>query len=59
MAALLKKELGSDVNRVKGRIQEFSVRVGDEVVARKRWFRWPTDEAIVTAVRQALVASSG
>lgn len=45
-----------EVNRVKGSIQELSVLVGDQVVARKKWFRFPKDEAVVSAVRQALAS---
>jgi hypothetical protein len=33
---------------------EFSVWVGDRVVAKKGWVRFPPDQKVVSAVRQAL-----
>lgn len=54
VAELLKKELGVEASQVKGRIQELSVHVGNQVVARKKWFRFPKDDTVVAAVRQAL-----
>ncbi|MBI2948960.1 MAG: hypothetical protein HYY23_15070 [Verrucomicrobia bacterium] len=54
MAELLKKELGVEASQVKGRIQELSIQVGNQVVARKKWFRFPEDQTVVAAVRKAL-----
>jgi hypothetical protein len=54
VADLLKKELGIEPSQVGGRIQELSVQVGHQVVARKKWFRFPEDDAVVAAVREAL-----
>jgi hypothetical protein len=54
VAELLKQEVGAEVSLVKGSIQELSVRVGDQVVARKKWFRFPKDDALVARVKQAL-----
>ncbi|MBU6400976.1 MAG: hypothetical protein KGS61_11700 [Verrucomicrobia bacterium] len=58
MADLLQRECGVEVNRVKGSIQELSVQVGDQVVARKKWFRFPEDAALVGVVKQALAATA-
>jgi hypothetical protein len=57
VADLLKKELGSvEVQMKPGSFGEFRVVVAGRTIARKRWFRFPTDEAILAAVRQALAA---
>ena len=53
-AAAIKKELGFDAELTEGSRGEFSVWVGDRKVAEKRWFRYPTESAIVTAIRDAL-----
>ena len=58
VAATLKRELGVEADLVNGRIQELSVLVGGEVVAQKRWFRFPNDQAVVMAVRDAQEAGS-
>ncbi|MBI4660314.1 MAG: hypothetical protein HY735_15875 [Verrucomicrobia bacterium] len=54
VAARLKQDLGVEPKLAHGRLQELSVLVGDKVVARKKWFRFPKDEAVVAAVRTAL-----
>ncbi|MHB8521304.1 MAG: hypothetical protein ACYDH9_11185 [Limisphaerales bacterium] len=54
MAELLKQEFGIEPSRVNGGFQELSVWVGDQPVARKKWFRFPKDEALVAAVREVL-----
>ena len=54
MAALLKKELGLDVEIVGGDAGEFTVWVGDRVVARKAWLRFPSDQRVLDAVSAAL-----
>jgi hypothetical protein len=51
---LLKKELGIDVETVAGDRGEFTVWVGDKIVARKGWIRFPSDQTVVQAVRAAL-----
>jgi len=51
---LLKKELGVDVEIVGGKTGEFTVWVGDEVVARKGWIRFPSDQTVLDAVGAAL-----
>jgi hypothetical protein len=51
---LLKKELGIDVETVAGDRGEFTVRVGDKIVARKGWIRFPSDRTVLEAVRAAL-----
>ena len=54
MADLLKKELGVETKLVAGDRGEFTVWVGEEVVAKKNWLGFPDDEKVLTAVRQAL-----
>jgi hypothetical protein len=51
---LLKKELGIDVETVGGNAGEFTVWVGDKLVARKGWIRFPSDQTVLQAVRTAL-----
>jgi hypothetical protein len=51
---LLKKELGTDVETVGGKPGEFTVWVGDKLVARKGWIRFPSDQTVLQAVRAAL-----
>jgi hypothetical protein len=51
--ALLKKELGVDVETVGGKTGEFTVWVGDQLVAQKGWIRFPSDQKVLEAVRAA------
>jgi len=51
---LLKKELGVDVETAGGGLGEFTVWVGDRMVARKGWLRFPSDQRVLGAVRAAL-----
>ena len=54
MAAAIKDALGTDVELVEGGRGEFTVWVGDKKVSEKGWIFFPDDEAVVTAVREAL-----
>jgi len=54
VAALLKKELGADVERVEGNVGEFTVWVGNKRVSTKGWVRFPGDRKIIEAVRAEL-----
>ena len=54
MAALIKQEIGIDVELIVGGRGEFTVWVGEETVAKKDASGFPADEEMVTAVRQAL-----
>ena len=54
MAELLKRELGVETKLIEGGRGEFTVWVGDEVVAKKGWFGFPEDEKVLAAVREAL-----
>lgn len=56
MAALIQTSTGAEVDVVEGARGEFSVRVGDEIVARKDTRGFPQDEEIVAAVRRTLGA---
>ena len=51
---MLKEQLGVETSLVPGGAGEFTIRVDDRVVSGKRWWKWPSDETIVKAVRQAL-----
>ena len=54
MAEQIRRELGVEPELVEGDRGEFTVWVGDRVVARKGWVRFPSDERVLAAVRQAL-----
>jgi hypothetical protein len=54
VAALIKDATGVDPAVVEGARSEFSIRVGDRVVAAKSRTGFPGDADIVTAVREAL-----
>ena len=61
MADLLKKELGVETELIKGDRGEFTVWVGETVVAKKNWLGFPDDGKVLEAVRVALATekSSG
>jgi hypothetical protein len=55
VAALIKDTTGADVQLVEGGRGEFTVWVGDSVVAKKDpMVGFPTDEAALAAVQRAL-----
>ena len=54
MAGLIKRELGVEPELIEGDRGEFSIWVGDQMVAKKGWVRYPSDQRVVSAVRQAL-----
>ena len=54
MAALIKDELGLDSELSEGGRGEFTVWVGDEVVAKKDTQGFPSDEDALAAVKQAV-----
>jgi hypothetical protein len=51
---LLKSELGIEVETVGGKTGEFTVWVGDQLVAQKGWVRFPSDQKVLDAVRVAI-----
>jgi hypothetical protein len=55
VAELIKGELGIEPELVEGERGEFTVWVGDQIVAKKGWVRFPPDQGVLSAVRQALV----
>jgi hypothetical protein len=55
VAELIKRELGVQPELIEGDRGEFSVWVGNHVVAKKGWLRFPSDQKVLTAVRQAIV----
>jgi hypothetical protein len=61
VADLLKTELGIEAELQQGKPGEFTVLVNDEVIAKKGFLMLPSDQKIISAVRQALdgVAPSG
>lgn len=59
MAALIKAETGLDPTVTVGKRGEFSVWVGDQTVAKKSIFGFPSDDDVVSAVQQALAAGKG
>ena len=54
MADLIKRELGVETELVEGDRGEFTVWVGERVVAKKGWVRFPSDQRVLSGVRQAL-----
>jgi hypothetical protein len=54
VAAAIKDALGIDPEVVEGARSEFSVRVGDRIVAQKSRTGFPSEPEMVAAVRQAL-----
>lgn len=54
MAALIKAELGVDSELMEGGRGEFSVWVGDQVVAKKDFDGFPSDEDALAAVKRAV-----
>ena len=54
MAELIKRELGIETELVEGDRGEFTVWVGDQVVAKKGWVRFPPDQKVLSAVKLAL-----
>jgi len=56
VAELLKKELGVEVSEAEGSFRELSVLVDNQVVARRKWFRFPKDADLLASVRQAAAA---
>ena len=55
MAALIKQTIGADVQLVEGGRGEFTVWVGDDVVAKKDpLVGFPTDDDALAAVQRAL-----
>ena len=54
MAALIKDAIGAETEVAEGARGEFTVWVGDDVVARKDSSGFPTDDEALAAVRRAL-----
>jgi hypothetical protein len=54
VAALIKAELGIDTEVSEGGRGEFTVWVGDHVVAKKDTLGFPSDEEALAAVKQAV-----
>ena len=54
MAELIRREIGVEPELIEGGRGEFSVWVGERMVAKKGWVRFPTDQSVLSAVRQAL-----
>ena len=52
----MKRELNVETKLIEGGRGEFTVWVGDEVVAKKGWFGFPEDEKVLAAVREALAS---
>jgi hypothetical protein len=51
---MIERELGVVPELVEGGRGEFTVWVGDRVVAKKGWVRFPRDATVLAAVRGAL-----
>jgi hypothetical protein len=58
VAAVLERELGVKAELIEGHLGEFTVSVGDKVVAKKGLIFFPPDQKILNAVRKALVNQS-
>ena len=53
---MLERELGVKAQLVEGNLGEFTVRVGDKVVAKKGLLFFPPDKKVLAAVRKAAAA---
>ncbi len=53
---MLERELGLKAQLVEGNLGEFTVRVGDKVVAKKGLLFFPPDKKVLAAVRKAVAA---
>ena len=51
---MLERELGVRAELIEGHLGEFTVSVGDKVVAKKGLIFFPTEKKILNAVRKAL-----
>ncbi len=51
---MIKSEFGIDPELIEGNRGEFTVWVGEQQVAQKGWLRFPSDDKVLAAVRQAL-----
>ena len=58
MAATLERELGVKADLVEGSLGEFTVSVGDKVVAKKGLIFFPPDKKVLNAVRKVLASSA-
>jgi len=54
VADSIKRELGVEPELIEGERGEFSVWVGERIVAKKGWIRFPSDQRVLSAVKQAL-----
>ncbi len=54
MADIIKQQIGHEVELVYGDRGEFTVWVGEQKVAEKGWLRFPSDETVISSVKQAL-----
>jgi hypothetical protein len=54
VAAMLERELGVKAELIEGHLGEFTVSVGDKVVAKKGLIFFPPEKKILNAVRKAL-----
>ena len=54
MAAVIKQEMGVDAELVEGGRGEFTVWVGEEIVARKDSAGFPSEQEALAAVKRAL-----
>ena len=54
MADLLQREAGVKAELVEGSLGEFTVSVGDKIVAKKGLIFFPPDKKVLKAVRKAL-----
>jgi hypothetical protein len=54
VAAVLKKEIGIDSELVEGQRGEFTVWVGEELVAQKDALGFPSEDDVLAAVRKTL-----
>lgn len=54
MAATIKSKLGIDTELIEGGLGEFSVWLDDKLVAKKGWFKFPTEEKILAGLENEL-----
>jgi hypothetical protein len=54
VAAMIKSKLGVEPELIEGGRGEFTVWLDDELIAKKGWFKFPSEEKIIAELKTAL-----
>ena len=55
---MLEREVGVKAELIEGHLGEFTVSVGDKVVAKKRLLFFPPEQKVLNAVRKAMASQA-